>query len=87
MKEKLDYPDYAAFVEVGKNKFYLSTYTGEGFDLVLKNMRPYIYKLAKKYLYTMPIEDAISQIEIVAIESIKKYNPFLRRHTVHKEIK
>ncbi len=86
---------YKAYVKVYDEEFYVDTYSGEGFDKVLKKMEPHINKCAsRKFIPNYSFQDLKSEIYIMALDGILAFDPdrnvklstFLQTHLHNKII-
>jgi len=86
---------YKGYVDVFDETYYVDTYTGEGFDKVLKKIDPFLCKKASKtYIPGYNFDDIKSELTIIALEGIKAYDPyrntklstFLTTHLKNKSI-
>lgn len=86
---------YRAYVSMYNEEFYVDTFTGEGFDDVIKKIDPLLSKYASKtYIPGQDFDDRKSELIIIAIEGIKAFDPsknvklstFLHRHIHNKRV-
>lgn len=86
---------YRAYVQVYDEKIYVDTFTGEGYDLVLKKIEPLICKRASRTrLSGLLFEDVKSELTIIALEGIQNFDPhrniklstFLHSHLHNKTV-
>jgi RNA polymerase sigma factor (sigma-70 family) len=86
---------FKGYVDVFDETYYVDTYTGEGFDKVLKKIDPFLCKKASQtYIPGYNFDDIKSELTIIALEGIKAYDPyrntklstFLTTHLKNKSI-
>jgi len=86
---------YRSYVEVYDETFYVDTFTGEGFDSVIKTIEPLLNKYSSStFINGMSQDDIFGELRVIAIEGIKKFDPtrnvklstFLQFHVNNKNI-
>jgi len=88
-------PSFEGIVKVYDETFYVNTETGVGLDSVLKKIEPLLNKMSSKtYISGYTFEDIRQELNIMAIQGIRSYNPskgtklssFLQTHLRNKLI-
>lgn len=86
---------FRAYVQVYDEVYYVNTFTGEGYDLVIKKLDPLLRKLASKiYIPGYNHEDLKNELVVMALEGIQVFEPernvklstFLQTHLHNKII-